>query len=101
MLVWEMIHPQMTLQGLGYIPSFLDEEAPGDAIEQFSRNYIGGWRPFEGFKILPNGNLKYPGDPETQLLAKCRFKDQTLYFYQYSWMRVELADGSSQISRMD
>jgi hypothetical protein len=86
---------------LGYIPYFLGDHDPRPAHEQFHSKYIGGWSPFKGFKMLPNGNLKYPGDPETQLLAEGYFREELIRFYQHSWVAIVQPDGTFEVSRMD
>ncbi len=101
MITWVMKHPQATLDMLGYIPSFLNEDDPRPAREQFNTSYCGGWNAFPGFKMLPNGNLFYPGDPPTELLAEAQFRNETIRFYNYAWVAVIQSDGSYEICRMD
>ena len=61
----------------------------------------GGWRPFNGFKMLENGNMKYTGDPETQLLWEAQFNDETIRVYENAWFAVVQKDGSFEVCRMD
>lgn len=93
----------MTMEMLGFIPDFLSEADPRSAREQFNANYshAGGWKPFKGFTMLKNGNLKYPGDEPTRLLAETRLRDETIRFYQHAWVAVIQTDGSYEICRMD
>jgi len=89
---------------LGSIPSFLDEANPRPAREQLDSNYrhAGGWCSFPGFEMLPDGNLRYPGDPPVQLLADTVLHGtETIRFYQHSWVAIVQSDGSYEISRMD
>lgn len=100
---WIMKHPRATIETLGYIPYFLNENNPKPAREQLDDNYRhgGGWTPFPGFVMLPNGNMKYPGDPETILLAETKLRDETIRFYQHSWVSIVQPDGSYEVCRMD
>jgi hypothetical protein len=97
-----MKHPMATLDMLGYIPQFLDENDPRSAREQFDAHYGhgGGWRPFKGHVMQPNG-LKYPGDPLTLLLAETKLRDEIIKFYQHAWVAIVQPDGSYEIARMD
>jgi len=100
-MIWHRKHPRATADMLGYVPSFLDEDDPRPAREQFHANYISGWSPFKGFKMLPDGNMKYPNDPPTQLLFEGYFRDELVRFYQYAWVAIVQPDGSFEVSRMD
>src|SRR5262245_32607823 len=73
---WITFHPDVTAEHLGLIPGMLDDEDPDPARKQFDKNYQygGGWRPFEGFKMLKDGSLKYPGDPAARPLAAAAFQ---------------------------
>jgi len=100
---WVMKHPRMTMDQLGYIVNFLDPNNPKSAREQLDANYRhgGGWRPFKGFTMLPNGNLSYPDDPVVQLLAETKLRDETIRYYEHSWVAIVQPDGSFELSRMD
>ncbi len=100
-MIWVMKHPQATIELLGYIPSFLSENDPRPARKQFDDAYIGGWTPFKGHTMLSNGNLAYPGDPETPLLAETKLRDEVIRFYESSWVAIVQPDGSYEIARMD
>jgi len=91
----------MTPEMLGLIPFFLDDQDPRPAREQFDSAYIGGWHPFEGFTMLPDGNLSYPEDPPTQLLAETKLRNETIRFYHHSWVSIIQPDGTFEIARMD
>jgi hypothetical protein len=103
MMIWTMKHPQATLDMLGTIPMMLYELDPRPAREQFDEQYkfAGGWDPFPGFTLLPNGNLSFPGDPPTRLLAETKLRDEIIRFYEHSWVAIIQPDGSYEISRMD
>jgi hypothetical protein len=101
MMEWFARHPQVTPEMLGIIPSFLNPDDPRPAAEQFHEHYIGGWRNMPGFTILPNGNLSYPGDPPTQLLAETRLRDEIIRVYDHSWVCIIQPNGSYEICRMD
>src|SRR5215472_4998188 len=95
-IIWEQVHPQATFEMLGYIPTFLDVDNPLLAAQQIDRNYGhgGGWTPFDGFILLDDLNLKYPGDPPNRLLFKAHLRDEKLFFYEHSWFRIEQPDGT-------
>jgi len=88
---------------LGFIPSFLNSADPRSAREQLDTAYVhgGGWSPFPGFKMLPSGNIQFPGDPETQLLFEAKLHDELIRVYTSAWVAIVQPDGSFEISRMD
>lgn len=98
---WELLHPRMTMEMLGYLPGWLFPDDPRSAREQFHSRYISGWDPFTGFGMNPDGTLFYSGDPPMSPLAKCQFRDETIYFYQSSWVGIRQKDGSFEVCRMD
>lgn len=102
-LNWVMLHPQATIETLGYIPFFISEADPRPAREQFDANYQhgGGWTSFKGFTMLPDGSLSYPGDPPVPLLAETKLRDEVIRFYLHSWVAIIQPDGSYDIARMD
>ena len=103
MLIWIAKHPLAHPDMLGFLPDMLSEADPRPAREQFHENYRhgGGWKPFKGHTMLPNGDLAYPGDPDTKLLYETKLRDETIRFYAYSWVAIIQPDGSHEISRMD
>lgn len=102
MLTWQAWHPNVTIETLGYIPDFVSDEDPRPAREQFAANYISGWHPVPGFKILGNGNLVSRGDPPCRLLAQARLRDEYICLYEHSWVSViDIRDGTYEVSRMD
>lgn len=99
---WEMLHPRMTMEHLGYIPGWLRPNDTRSAKEQLDAGYrFGGFRPFYGFKMLEDGTLAYPGDPDNPPLAKCQLRDETIYFYQSAWVAIRQKDGSYEVARID
>jgi hypothetical protein len=95
--------PQQMWDALGYIPDFLDINNPKTAIEQFDIAYKhgGGWSNFQGFTLLDNMRIRYPGDNPLKPFAMATFRDQEIYVYPGPWVMVKSSDGSFQISRMD
>lgn len=102
-MIWKMIHPQFTFEMLGYIPQFLSEHDPRPARKQIDSNYKhgSGWSPFEGFTMLPSGDLSYPDDPPVRLLAEAKLRNETIRFYEHAWVAIVQPDGSYEISRVD
>lgn len=99
---WKMLHPEMTIEHLGYIPYWLDEANPKSAREQLNDGYqCGGWRPFPGFKLRDDNSLVYPNDPPTIPLAQGRLRDELIVFYPHSWVAVIQPDRSFEVCRMD
>jgi hypothetical protein len=98
---WIVRDYHTTLDMLGYIPSFLDLKDPRSARDQIAHNYIAGWSPFEGFKMLKNLDLAYPGDPITHWLAKANFRKEKLVFYEHSWFAIIQPSGEWEIARLD
>jgi hypothetical protein len=100
MMIWVLKHPRATLDMLGYIPNFLSDQDPRKASEQMSTNYQGGWHPMVKFGF-PNQWLRYPGDPPMPLIAEAQLRNETLRFYDCSWLAIIQPDGSYEVSRVD
>src|SRR5215831_9910678 len=101
MLTWMMLHPQMSLEHLGFIPTFVFEEDPRPAKEQFNERYhYGGWQPFKGFELNEDNSLSYPGDPPLQPLASTELRDETIVFYPHAWVAIIQRDRSFEVCRM-
>jgi hypothetical protein len=107
-MIWYMRHPSVTEETLGLIPLMLSDHDPRPAAEQFDMAYGhgGGWRPFVGFTMLPNGNLAYPDDPPAQLLAETTLhadtdRPEVIRFYEHAWVAVIQKDGTFEVCRMD
>lgn len=104
MIGFELLHPQMTHEHLGFLPHFLDEANPAPAREQLDSNYRhgGGWRPFAGFDMdSETYAISYPGDPSFSPLARAKLHDETILFYESSWVAIIQPDGQFEIARMD
>lgn len=103
------------INAVGFIPSFLSNDDPRPAAEQFRANYIDGWQPTSvGFKLAPGVKIKgintewfevpaltYPGDPKLPPLAYARLRDELIIVYPSAWVMVLQPDGSHEIVRMD
>lgn len=95
------------MEVVGFIPQFLSEDDPRPAKEQIDSAYQhgGGWRSFEGFE-LKGGNgipytLIYPGDPITESLSQATLRDETIVYFEHSWVAIIQKDGSYDIARID
>lgn len=102
-VVFKKKHPEADIEHIGLVTMMLDPEDTRSAAKQLNDGYNhgGGWRPFNGFKMLDNGNLKYPGDPQTQLLWEAKLRDETIRVYEHAWFAVVQPDGSFEVCRMD
>jgi len=103
MLKFKMLHPRMTEDALGYIPSFLDASDPRPAAQQIDANYRhgGGWSPQPEFKLLDHNSIKYPGDPPLTPLAKAMLRDELIVFYRHSYIAIIQPDRTYEIARVD
>ena len=88
---------------LGFLPGFASEDDPRPLREQLDANYQhgGGWRPFEGFTLVDDTTLQYPGDPPMRPIAAAKFRDEIVLVYPYSWVLVLAPDSSWEVCRMD
>lgn len=102
-MIWIAKHPRAHPDMLGYLPDFVSEHDPRLAREQFADNYRngGGWNPFPGFVMQPDGNITYPGDPPMRLLFEAKLRNETIRLYDCSWVAIIQEDGTYEISRMD
>lgn len=94
---------ERAIEMLGYIPQFLSEKDPRPAREQFDEAYKhgGGWQPFSGFTMLKNGDMQYPGDPPTRMIAIGALRDESIRVYEHAWVAIVQPDGSYEVCRMD
>lgn len=101
MLAWQLLTPG-ALDLLGYIPTFLYEDDPRPAAGQFNERYAhgGGWRPMNKWEFS-GGQIKYPGDPPYEPVARGQLRHETIYVYHHSWVCIVQPDGSFQVARMD
>jgi len=102
-MLWTRKHPQARIELLGLIPMMLSDNDPRPAWEQFNSHYrqSGGWRPFKGFTMLPNGDMQYPGEPPTKLLYETRLRHETIRLYEYAWVAIVQRSGEFEVARMD
>lgn len=102
MIDFELKHPRMTHEALGFLPHFLSEANPEKAAKQIDANYQhgGGWNSFKGFTMTERG-LEYPGDPPIVLLAEAQLRDETIRLYQHAWVAIVQPDGSFDVARID
>jgi len=99
-----LLDHRATIDQVGFIPSFLDEDDPRPAAQQLDANYQhgGGWRPQKGFTYNPKtGALHYPGDPPFTPIALLVLRKELILIYQYGYVAVVQPDGSFEACRMD
>ena len=105
MIKFEMLHPRMTQEALGYLPSFLDEGDPRPAKEQLDSGYRhgGGWDPQPGFRLSMDSDniLFYPGDPPLRPLARAKLRNELIVIYEHSYVAIIQPDHSFEVCRMD
>lgn len=97
---WFKVHETVEL---GFLPGFILDSDPRPVREQIDDRYKhgGGWFPFSGFKLLPNGDLSYPEDEPTKVLAMTRLRDEIIIFYEHSWLVVMQPSGEWEVARID
>lgn len=98
---WQPLVPDFRVEWLGIMPAFLDENDPRSAREQFAAKYCGGWSPSVRARITSDHVMQYPGDPDSPPLARTKFREETIVFYEYSFVAVIQPDGSAEVARMD
>lgn len=105
-MLWTMLHPKVTPEHLGFLPSFLSEDDPRPAREQIDTGYAhgGGWRPFgqDRWTLDPGTTvLRYPGDPPMRPLATTSLRKERLYFYDHAVLMILQPDGAFEVGRVD
>lgn len=91
----------------GYLPTFLNEHDPDDAVTQLDKHYAhgGGWRDFEGFTLLQDNAgeyvIEYPGDPAFHEVSRGTLRDETIVLFPYGWVAVITPGKGHRIARMD
>jgi hypothetical protein len=96
--------PLCTPEHVGFLPTFLDEDDPRPAGEQFQERYVyGGWHPQDGFTESTQQRfwLQYPGDPPLPPIAVMRLRDEMIFVYQHAYVAIFQPDGSFEACRMD
>lgn len=103
LLAVHLKHPDVTAEHLGLLPFMIDPDDPKPAKEQFNAEYQhgGGWRPFEGFEMLDNDDLKYPDDPPLSPIAEMYLRDERILIYEFDWVAIIQPDRSFEVCRMD
>jgi hypothetical protein len=99
-----LLHPQASVEMLGYLPLFLNDDDQRPAVEQLDANYRhgGGWRPMQGWTFDPKTlAIRYPGDPTLKPIAEMRLRKERILVYPHDWVVVVQPDNSFQIARMD
>lgn len=99
---------QWTPEGpfLGFLPQIITDLDPRPVREQIADRYAhgGGWNPFKGFDLrspATNARLEYPGDPPMRELSRTQIRDETVIFFEYSWVAVVQPTGEWEVVRMD
>lgn len=100
-MLWIPQGKRASVEHLGFIITFLDVDDPRSAKEQFAEKYVGGWHPMPKFKMLENGDLRYPGDPVSPVLWMTRLRDEVIRVYDYGFVSITQSDGSFEVARMD
>jgi hypothetical protein len=98
---WQLLHPAARPIHLGYIPGLLNANDPAPAREQFNRNYIGGWRPFHGFRLRNDNWLISTVDPPVMPIASTKLRDELIILYVHGWVAIIQPDRSFEVCRMD
>lgn len=104
LLDWQILDARAS-DMLGYIPTFVTEDDPRPAKEQFNTGYAhgGGWNPLSGWKLVDERTYKiyYPGDPAMKPIARAELRDELICVYPHAWVGVFQKDGSYEIARLD
>jgi hypothetical protein len=100
---FELLHPRMTEEDLGFLPAMLSVDDKRPARQQFDQHYQhgGGWRAMPGFILTDNNGLKYPGDPIMHPVAQTKLRDEKILIYPYAWVVIVQPDRSFEACRMD
>jgi len=100
---WTLKHPKMTMEHLGYIPTFFDESDVRPAAAQVQANYShgGGWSPMKGWTMQPDGSLSYSGGPPYKVRAETKLRDEIIRVYDSAWVAIVQPDGSFEVARLD
>lgn len=102
--MWELLHPDMTPEHLGFLPFII---SPGDnrpVEEQINERYQhgGGWRPNYKWAMDPDTKaITFLGDKPLLPIARIQVNDETVYVYDHAYVAIVEADGSYEVARMD
>lgn len=99
---WELKHPRVQMEMLGYIPQFLDESDPRPAKEQIEENYAhgGGWRPIKGFSANEN-SIQYDDYRPRVLIAETKLRKEVIRIYEGALVGIFQPDGEFEIACLD
>lgn len=105
-MIYATLDARFTIDDLGYIPGFLNEEDPDDARTQLDKNYQhgGGFRPQPGWTMIDHITpvIQYPGDPAMRPLAGTVLHGtERILFFPYAYVMIWQEDGSFCVARMD
>lgn len=99
------IEPGRLWDVCGLIPSFVREDDPRPARDQFNDRYSfgGGVVPIGGGGEIVDTMWTYPGDRPLPPVAVLRLHEtETIYIYQHAFVAiVQDGDGSVVMTRMD
>lgn len=102
---WNLLFPGMTAEHLGLIPTFLRDDDPRPAREQFNERYAfgGGWHALSGCKLSESGAIIFPGDPPNPPVASTilPMTAEVVSLHRWSFVSIVQADGSFEVARMD
>lgn len=97
----------INLDAFGLIPSFITS-LDDPLWEQIDHGYThGGWRDFDGFKVLSGGadepySIQYTGDPVYEELGRIQTDDQVLIMFEHEWVLWQnLTSKETKIARID
>lgn len=97
----------------GFLPEFFDESDPRPAKEQLHENFQhgGGFSPLAGFSLVGDD---VPGEalltydkgsedeePPLREIGRAKLRDETLIFFDCSWLAIVQPDGSFEVTRVD
>jgi hypothetical protein len=101
---WELLHPGMTMDHLGYLPSFLHADDPRSAKEQINERYVhGGWQStgMGKTRLTADNRLLYPGDPPLKPVAQTKLRDELIVLYPSDFVAIIQKDRSFDVARLD
>lgn len=102
--MWELLHPDMTPEHLGFLPFIIDASDPRPVEAQVEERYQhgGGWRPNCKWAMDPNTKaITFLGDKPLQPLARIQVNGETVYVYDHAYVAIVQPDGSYEVGRMD
>ena len=101
-----LIHPDCTVDHVGYLPMIFQPDDPRPAVEQADDRYAhgGGWHKIEGFTFDPATTaIDYPEDPTFKAIAAMYLpkSEETILVYSHALVCIVRKDGSFEVGRMD